>query len=341
MPIKKLSNTLAAVNTSQRLAAQMNISSVAQRLATQLDMSNLAKKIAAQMDVSNVAQRFATQMDVSNLAQKIASQMDVSSVAQRFATQMDMSNLAAKIVAQMDVSSVAQRFATQMDMSNLAKKITASIRISNPALLAIESISRSEAFHNSIATLAKPENLSAAIEVLNRQSVDYQAKLSRNDTDFDIQQLEEGFEKIASSRNHEEFNKNYANFPAPIQFIIFRLFLLIVLPMIIGISVNILTPHVQDYLSATNDDKRAKIKVIKNIGTNTTIGTMGLRFITGDNVRLRSGPSTSSEILDELKLGQIVTVLSKKRNWIEVQYSYKDSETLRGWVFTRYTANFK
>lgn len=62
------------------------------------------------------------------------------------------------------------------------------------------------------------------------------------------------------------------------------------------------------------------------------------RFITGDNVRLREDSSTKSAILDELALGQVVEVHSKKKNWVEVSYQYEDGTYMNGWVFTRYTA---
>ena len=78
----------------------------------------------------------------------------------------------------------------------------------------------------------------------------------------------------------------------------------------------------------------AKIKIEESI---VELGR--LRFISGDNVRLRAGPSTKTKILDELTLGQVVTVISKKRNWIEVEY--EDGEYFHGWVFTRYTSKFK
>jgi hypothetical protein len=39
-------------------------------------------------------------------------------------------------------------------------------------------------------------------------------------------------------------------------------------------------------------------------------------------------------------LGQVVTVLSKNKNWIEIMYEYDNGEIMHGWVFTRYTTKF-
>ena len=39
-------------------------------------------------------------------------------------------------------------------------------------------------------------------------------------------------------------------------------------------------------------------------------------------------------------LGQVATVVSKNKNWIEVVYECEDGTLLTGWVFTRYTSRF-
>lgn len=84
-----------------------------------------------------------------------------------------------------------------------------------------------------------------------------------------------------------------------------------------------------------------KIKGIKNTPLALKdVDTTDLRFITGNNVRLLASPSANSEIYDELIFGQAVTVLTKRRNWIEVMYEYEDGEPMSGWVFTKYTAKF-
>ena len=92
---------------------------------------------------------------------------------------------------------------------------------------------------------------------------------------------------------------------------------------------------------ARKKDLIAKIKEIKKIPlTLSDVNTDALRFIKGNNLRLRASPSINSEIYDELILGQVVTVLSKQKNWIEVMYEYEDGESISGWVFTRYTEKF-
>lgn len=56
-------------------------------------------------------------------------------------------------------------------------------------------------------------------------------------------------------------------------------------------------------------------------------------YITGNNVRLRSGPSTSSSILGELFFGNSVTITGVSGDWTAVTYNGK-----AGYVFSQYVA---
>ena len=114
----------------------------------------------------------------------------------------------------------------------------------------------------------------------------------------------------------------------------------------VEIAVDLLKPivleKIEDYFGSTD---REKINAIKNIPKDKSkktkdINTNGIRFITRDETLLRKKPSVSSAILDEVELGQIVKILSKRRNWIEIEYHHESGEIMTGWVFTRYTKRF-
>ena len=162
---------------------------------------------------------------------------------------------------------------------------------------------------------------------------------------IDISSIERELEDTESKFNLVESGKNFlstfTNLPPVIQFILFSFLMHVILPQVNSISANLITPIVEGYLESNEKTDKQKIKDIKKISlTIMDINTTDLRFITGNNVHLRASPSTNAEIYDELLLGQIVTVLAKKRNWVEVMYEYKDGESMSGWVFTRYTAKF-
>jgi len=153
--------------------------------------------------------------------------------------------------------------------------------------------------------------------------------------------LEEIEAKLLSVENRADFFSVFSNFPPFIQAIFFYFLIHIFIPQVNSISANLLTPIVESFLENNDSPNRYKIKEIKSLSLPLQdVNTSDLRFITGDNVRLRAYHSTNSKILDELTLGQVVNVLSKRRNWIEVMYEYGDDESLSGWVFTRYTAKF-
>lgn len=153
--------------------------------------------------------------------------------------------------------------------------------------------------------------------------------------------LEQSCSQLEKVDNGKSFVNVFRNLPPFVQAIFYYILINVFLAQVNSISANLLTPVVESYLESIVASDREKVKGVKKIPLLLgSVDTDGLRFITGNNVRLRTNPSTTSEIIDELVLGQVVTVLSKNRNWIEVMYQYENGEPITGWVFTRYTAKF-
>ena len=174
--------------------------------------------------------------------------------------------------------------------------------------------------------------MAQVISAVNMESV------NASSIDRELESTESKFNLVENGKN---FLSTFKSLPPLIQFILFAFLMNVILPQVNSISANLLTPLVENYLESNKKSDRQKIKDIKKISlTLNDIDTTDLRFITGNNVRLRASPSTNAEIYDELVLGQIVTVLAKKRNWVEVMYAYEGGESMSGWVFTRHTAKF-
>ncbi len=183
--------------------------------------------------------------------------------------------------------------------------------------------------------VGKPNYLSELASIIS--TVD----ISTLDTSSFEDELEQSCSQLEEVDDGKSFVNVFRNLPPSIQVIFWSLFINVFLAQINSISANLLTPIVESHLESMIASDRDKVKRIKKIPLSLgNVDTGGLRFITGNNVRLRIKPSTNSEIIDELVLGQVVTVLSKNRNWIEVMYEYEDGGPISGWVFTRYTANF-
>lgn len=133
----------------------------------------------------------------------------------------------------------------------------------------------------------------------------------------------------------------FQKLPPLAQLLLMILLTHITLPITQNVAANLLTPHVEQLMQDSDKPEQQKLKEIQRLPLKLdTIETNGLRFITAEHLRLRQGPSTKSQVVDDLRQGQIVTVVSKERNWIEVRYEYEDGEVVTGWVFTRYTSRF-
>lgn len=155
-------------------------------------------------------------------------------------------------------------------------------------------------------------------------------------------EIEQAAHRLDDVKSAKSFAEWFKGLPPFVQLLLWFLFMQVVVPQLNSISANLLTPRVQEVLEQEHGSERDKVNDIRNIRFDLEgVNTEGLRFITGTNVRLRSQPSTKSEVLDELDFGQVVAVVSKERNWIEIQYEYEDGEAKVGWVFARYTSKFK
>jgi len=180
---------------------------------------------------------------------------------------------------------------------------------------------------------------------LNQVAHSIQESSSIKTSMLDEETLENEFqsatEMLTDSEDSKSFFEIFNNLPPFIQLVLATFFLHVFLPQINSISANLITPTVESYLLESDRADREKIKDISVLPRKIEgIDTSGLRFITGNNVRLRADASTNSEILDEMIFGQVVTVHSKNKNWIEISYKYENGTEMHGWVFTRYSSRF-
>ena len=66
------------------------------------------------------------------------------------------------------------------------------------------------------------------------------------------------------------------------------------------------------------------------------------RFTSATILHVRSEGNTNSEIIDELKHGKVVRVITKDKRWCLIEYNDSfTGATLRGWVFSRYLLKFE
>jgi hypothetical protein len=348
---EKAMETMSMVTATQNAIDSMDMNFNAQK-TFDLMSKNFAREVEREametMSLSSVAQKVMDSMKMNFNMQKTIELMSKNYAleAEREAMQsMSLSSVAQRVIDSMKMDLNMQKTIELMNKNyalEAEREAMQSMSLSSAAQKVMDSLINNEAFYRSIASLAQPTYCESAICILNKNVSNYSSNLSYEDIHFNINALEDDIKELSIADNQTKFSDVFAKIPLQVQTIIIFIFLQIILPHINNISANLITPYVNEYLLSSHATDKNKIKKISKINLDNPVLEMNkLRFITKNNVILRSGPSTKAEIIDELCLGQVVTVLSKKRNWIEVQYIYQDNEILHGWVFTRYTARFK
>lgn len=275
----------------------------------------------------------------------------INKVVQSFTSQQSVIDTAMAVMArQSALEKALQTFASQQSVVN-----TAMAAMARPSALekAMQSFA---AQHKAMAKLAGSSNLEHALKSFATANLvfltepSYLSKLAKVVSPIDLdsinissieRELESTESEFRAMENRADCIRVFSKLSPLIQAILLFISMQVFLPQINSILANLITPIVENYLESSKKTDKQKIKEIKKISLRLEeLDTADLRFITGNNVRLRANPSTKSEIYDELVLGQVVTVLNKKKNWIEVTYEYEDKKPISGWVFTRYTAKF-
>jgi len=153
--------------------------------------------------------------------------------------------------------------------------------------------------------------------------------------------LSSELEFLSKADSSESFLKLFSKLPLYIKIILLLSISQVIIPQINSISANLITPHVEKLLSNEELSSREKVKKIKNIPlTERGYEFEGIRFISGNGVRLRKESNTKSEIIDSLDIGRVVVLLQKDRRWTEVQVQYDDGTVEDGWVHSRYVQKF-
>ncbi len=163
-------------------------------------------------------------------------------------------------------------------------------------------------------------------------------------SDVELATYQDELEKLDEIDSESKLISFLDSIPKNLKFYIILVMVYFLTPILrdttTGVAVNIITEIVQGYLSSESGSDSEKIKKIKSLPL-TSIDKSNVRFITKNFVNLRDGPSIKYNVIDELVLGQVVSVVSKNKNWIEVEVKCEDGQTVTGWVFTRYTERFK
>lgn len=203
-----------------------------------------------------------------------------------------------------------------------------------------------ESVAKAIEQLQSSGMFSKTIEALNHDNMFAQAMKSFNALDYSGQslydisdyELSESITLIENSSD-DNFLDMFTNLHPTIRAIFLFCFLQIIMPQLNNICSSLMMPAIDKAIGSAklNTDQVRAIKKTPLQG----IDTENIRFITRNDVKLRTKPAAHSEVLDVLVIGQIFQVVNKKRGWAEIVYYCDDGQMCRGWVLTTYTAKFK
>jgi hypothetical protein len=316
------------------------------------DMMNTTKSLQtalAAVRFDDSVQRMMKSMDFTNSIHQAISSLNYNDSLQKMMESMSHTKTLQAALASTRVDDSVQRMMKSMDFTNLIHQVTSSLNNTDSIQKMMESTNYAKTlndiskFHdissqmqNLGAFLAKPSILEQIIESNN----------SWRDLDPNLRTIEqeEFAQSIAPLRNianDNDFVSFFLKIPPVIQAVILFIFLQFFLPQVNNVISLVLNPYIQEIISSSDKTSKEIVKEIKQVPASSFGADLStVRFITGTNVRLRQKNSTNSQVIDELDIGQIVEVVSKKKNWIQVKVTY-DEEVVIGWVFTRYTAKFK
>ena len=199
----------------------------------------------------------------------------------------------------------------------------------------IKQMQSTDMLTKSILALNNDNVFAHAVESFN--SMAYQTHFPPFVSDDELAENISLIEKAPEGNFLAVFAKLHPNIKAVILFFLIK----ILFEQVSNISSNLITPYVESAIKSYKLPT-SEIQSRKRIEFPQNIESDNLRFIIRNNVKLRAKPGTKSEVLDELVARQIVNVISKKRNWLEVAYTYEDDEQIyHGWVLTTYTAKFQ
>lgn len=194
----------------------------------------------------------------------------------------------------------------------------------------LKEVSESSALAKTISSFASPFILD---EKISTASTDISSLSNHFKSTYEFEELfKETNIQISNSQDAASVLEALKKAHPAIQKYFLFIFNKIFFPILLSIAANIITPSAELY----------KKEKINHINDNILISTRSIkvdnvRFISGNNVYLRKSSSVDSNVLDTTKSGQVVTVISKRKNWIEVEYKNENDEIMHGWVFTRYT----
>ena len=121
----------------------------------------------------------------------------------------------------------------------------------------------------------------------------------------------------------------------------------LIIPLLVSLLFAVINPIADYYIKDTIDanTKRSipkEIRKITSFSYDHTVNISRLKIVIATKLHVRNKNSVKSEIVGVLRIGAVVGVIEKKRNWCLISWVDKESGTsLQGWVFSRYLTSMR
>ncbi len=321
--IKRTTEMMNSTKTFQAALASIKVNDSVQRMMKSMNFTSSIQKAISSLNYNDSLQKMMESMNHTKTIQDALSSVRVNDSVQRMMKSMDFANSIQKAVSSLNDTGSIQKMMESANYTNTLNNISKFNNLSSQ----MQGVG---------AFLVKPSILEQIIESNNSWKDLVPSQLTIEQEEFT-----QSIAPLSNAKNESEFLSFFLKTPPVIQAFVIFFFLQFFLPQVNNIISLVLNPYIQEIIATSNKTSKDLVKKIKHVPASSFgIDVSRLRFITGTNLRLRQKNSTNSQVIDELEIGQIVEVIRKKKNWIQVKVTYED-EVLIGWVFTRYTAKFK
>jgi hypothetical protein len=364
--VRDYAKDFAHLTSSKTLFDALRVHTLEHESATATLEQNTARMLENALGGGAAMREYAKAMDITSQVKKLAAGLDFGTASIRYLKDIESVSASSKLaesfggVAALKAAESAgwiQQLSKSMVDEDLYRRFlgTLDVRqtISGDLWLTAAEIAKhrydklfsvSDVWARQIEMLQRPEYLESLLSTIER---DVSAHAYEGDDLYSDEGEDEGGEillnELAQADSPEHFANILSRCPPWLKWALIVLLVQVVLPHMNGISVNLITPHVEQYLHQSPAvPQRQQVKEIRKL----SMGELGVelrdyRFVTTSTLALRANANGKSAQVGTLQLGQVVAVVSSKRDWTEVVYEYGDGQTISGWVFTRYTEKFR
>lgn len=334
----------AAQGTTRMLENALGCGAALREYAKAMDITSQVKELASGLDVKAASDEYLRAVKAASATSQLAETFGGTSAHLDYLKGAASASWIQQLSKSMVEDDLYRRFLGRLDVrQSISSELWSSAaEIAKHRYDKLFSVS--DVWAKQIELLKRPEYLDTLLVTIERDVSGY--RYDAEDfagNDVEDQGEEVLLSQLAQADSPERFREVLSRCSPWIKWALLNILLYVVLPAMIGISVNLVTPHVEDYLHQTLAvTQREQTKDIKKLSmVELGLALRDYRFVTAPTLVLRANANSRSAQVGKLQFGQVVAVVSSQRDWTEVAYEYGDGHVVTGWVFTRYTEKFR